>query len=164
MMRAPLRALVALPKRGQPSVATWRPLPVPPRFTPFLRGLRGGADWRWRSMEAEAGDHRFHLLATVNIRLGQFRAWLLDQHDGAWRLLARLEDHASHPGLHMHAWCPDLPQQPGPPSIDAPLKLPRRGGRRTAQGRTSDVFWGQACATFNIATPMVAEPTQGRLL
>lgn len=164
MMRAPLRALVALPKQGMPSAATWRPLPVPPRFSPFMRGLRGGADWRWRSMDAEAGERRFHLLATVNIRMGQFRAWLLDQHEGGWRLLARLEDHASHPGLHMHAWCPDLPMQAGPPSIDAPVKLPRRGGRRSIQGRTSDVFWSQACATFHILPPASGVRDQGILL
>lgn len=166
-MSTTLRHLIALPKRFSAPPGSWRMLPTPPRLSPFTRSLRSSPDWRWRAAEAVAagaagGETRFLLLATVNPRLGQYRAWLLDRVQDEWRLLARLEDHAGHPGLHIHAWCPDLPPAQGPSSIDAPLRLPRRRSRRTAQCAALDVFWARACATFRIAMP--ATPTQGTLL
>lgn len=138
-------------------------MPVPPRLTPYLRSLRGHPDWKWRSMEATAEDLTFVLLATLNTRKGEYRAWLLQRLNGDLRLLARLEDHGNHPGLHCHVWCPGELPAPGTPSIDAPNRLPRRKSRRSSQGATADAFWATACLSFAIIVP--SSPTiQEKLL
>jgi hypothetical protein len=79
---------------------------------------------------------------------------LLHRDGELWRVLARIEDHASHPGLHAHAHCGDTLPDPGPASVNAPTRRPsRRPCRRTAQGRAADAFWAQACTIFRIGQP-----------
>ncbi len=161
--RAPLRTLVAQPKLADGPPAPWRPLPAPPRFTPFTRSLRGPPGWVWRAHPCVGAAGDFLVLATVSVRMGQYRAWLLQDMAGHLRLLARLEDHASHPGLHLHAWCPTALPEAGTASIAAPDLLRGATPRRSMQGKTPDAFFAAACRMFRVDVPL-PEVTQGTLL
>jgi hypothetical protein len=149
-----LRRLILLQKTGDELPGAWKNPPIPPRLSPFPRGLYLPPGWRWRAMPCTSGDVRFLLLGQVNISRGNYKAWLLHRDGEHWRLLARIEDHASHAGLHAHAHCGDILPAHGPASINAPVRRPvSRPYRRTAQGRSADAFWAQACVIFRIGQP-----------
>ena len=149
-----LRLLILRQKTGDESPGSWKDPPIPPRFSPFPRGLYLPHGWRWRAMACTSGDDRFLLLGQVNINRGNYKGWLLHHAGDQWRLLARIEDHASHAGLHAHAHCGDVLPDPGPASVNAPVRRPiGRPSRRTAQGRSADAFWAQACTIYRIAQP-----------
>jgi hypothetical protein len=85
-----LRRLILSPKKVTREERGWANPPVPPRFTPFPRGLRLGPDWIWRAVSCQAGDKQFQLLGLLNNRKGNYKAWLLYRVGADWSLLARL--------------------------------------------------------------------------
>ncbi len=156
---AKLRRLILGPKRLERDDLGWHTPPIPPRLLPFGRSLKLSGDWKWRVLECSSGVQAFVLFGRVNMRKGNYQAWLLHKTGADIRLLARLEDHANHLGLHMHAHCGGVLPEPGALSIDAPVKRPNGICRRRAQGDTLDMFWTKACGMFNIGVhPPPIEP------
>jgi hypothetical protein len=147
---ARLRRLILRSKVLDREDEGWRQPPVPPRLLPFGRTLKLGSDWKWRHLNCSAGDDRFLLLGRVNMRKGNYQAWLLHLDGAESRLLARVEDHAGHAGLHVHAHCGSELPEFGVTSIQAPVRRPRADSRPTVQGATLDMFWSEARGMFNI--------------
>lgn len=156
-----LRRLILRKKTGQGPPGPWNDPPIRPRLSPFPRGLRLPSGWRWRALPCRSGDDEFLLLGQVNVSRGNYKAWLLHRDTGDWRLLARIEDHASHPGLHAHVHCGEVLPDPGAGSVGAAVRRPsQRPYRRTAQGCAPDVFWVLACAILRIGLSPT-NPDQG---
>lgn len=136
----------------------WSSEPAPPRFTSFNRSMRlPSNDWKWRAQRCSTWETDFILFAWVNLRMGNYKAWLLMPSGAGLALLARLEDHASHAGLHAHSACGDIIPIPNNQSFNLcpdGTKLKRipaaNSSRRTVQGVSLTKFWFIACQTFKI--------------
>ena len=160
---AAMRRLIFRPKTLDRDDGAWHVPPVPPRWLPFGRTLRLGSDWRWRVLDCSREGEAFTLFGRVNIRRGNYQAWLSHRKGKELRVLARMEDHGDHPGLHVHAHCGASLPDVGPGSIEAPVRRPRLLARRTVQGATLDIFWAKARGMFHIGTPTRTAEPQGKL-
>lgn len=171
-----IRRLVFSAKRPTEKATDWSNDNAPRRLTPFARSMRLPSDkWEWRSLKCASEDRNFIVFSRVCFQMGNYQAWLLlDTQDGI-SLLARLEDHASHAGLHAHCACGDDLPLLGSQSINIGpdgqqqlyripiIKSARPGGcsRRTVQGESPDQFFDLALMIFRIEMP--SKP-QGELL
>lgn len=153
------------------SVSDWSSKEAPPRYTPFTRSMRLPSKcWEWRVAECETAlDREYVVLARVNRRMGNYQAWLLHKSEGGSALIARLEDHSSHGGLHVHSACGDDIPLPGTASIqlkpDGKSKLNRLPNvrsfmRRSVQGSTLAAFWCLSMTTFGVVSEMEEEVDQ----
>ncbi len=153
-----VRRLIGEPKFYTDPAQSWSIDPAPSRYTPFTRSMRlPSVDWTWRALRCASTGNDYVLLCRVNMRVGNYQAWLLMEVAGGLTLMSRLEDHGSHPGLHIHSACGDEIPEAGTDSIrSAPtgqklFKVPNRGGRRTVQGETLSLFWNTACKIYRIS-------------
>lgn len=160
------RRIILSEKIASQSDTGWQAPPAPPRLLPFARSMRLNGDWQWRALTCQSLRDDFILLARVNLRMGNYQAWLLKQNSDGLALLARLEDHSSHPGLHAHTHCGDELPLTGTQSIRQRndggklTKRPQKNGRRTVQGQPLSFFWSTARRVFRISDPV---GTQGEL-
>lgn len=71
------------------------------------RSLRVGAvNWRWRVIRLGAGSNEYRLFVGYNTAKREFHSVVgLDLGESTTLVLGRLENHATHPGLHMHGCC-----------------------------------------------------------
>lgn len=152
-------------RKSLKSLSDWSDKETPPRYTPFAKSMRLPSKcWKWRVAECETALAReYVILARVNYRMGNYQAWLLHKSKGDLALIARLEDHASHKGLHVHSACGDDIPLPGTASIrlkpDGKTKLNRVPDaksfmRRSVQGSTLEAFWCLSMATFRVVSEM----------
>lgn len=94
--------------------------------------LRLSPRHRWRVDELVCGEVRLKLLVFYRVDREDFAAWLaIDRAGSHVAVIARLEDHGSHPGLHVHAEClRDVTPPIGRQVYPGLIKVPRVGGRR----------------------------------
>ena len=84
----------------------WSHNDLPPRHAPvYTRTKPIRAGWQWRSARAIAGQVTFILLAECNIGRENYKAVLMIETEGGYSVVARFEDHGSHPGAHVHTHC-----------------------------------------------------------
>ena len=116
------------------------------------RPIRAG--WQWRSGKATNQDDDYVLLALCNPGKDNWKAILMAKLTDGWSTVARLEYHASHPGLHVHSDCRNSGLQTGPPSMDIRNRIPKTDQRHLRiQGWTCDGFWNRAMQFFKISDP-----------
>jgi hypothetical protein len=66
-------------------------------------------------------------------------------------VVARFEDHASHPGVHVHSDCIRSGDEIGSTSMDNLVRIPSDGQyHRRVQAHTKDSFWQTAIRFFHI--------------
>lgn len=170
-----IRRIVFSVKRPIGNATKWSNDNAPQRLTPFSRSMKLPSDkWQWRSLRCASEDREFILFSRVSYDYGNYQAWLLLDEAGSISLVARLEDHSSHAGLHAHCSCGDeLPIvgsqsiNTGPDGHSQLYRIPetnssRQGecSRRTVQGESPDDFFNLARMIFRIETPSI---TQGEL-
>jgi hypothetical protein len=93
------------------------------------RSFRLGASWTWRIDVLEIDRVECRLLTAFDPLKQRFMAWLSYQRGDSYTVIARLEFHASEPGLHCHAAC-DRPVHETPVGIVKPFgtrRVPRYG-------------------------------------
>lgn len=66
-----------------------------------------GRGWHWRVDELSGGDLTFRLLIAFKADTEEYMAWLAMPAGDGLRVIARLEYHGTHPGLHCHSTCED---------------------------------------------------------
>lgn len=147
-----LRHLIAEAKTMTDSTS-WSAADLPPRHAPvFARTIPMRAGWRWRSARAEGGGLNYTLLAQCNARRGDWKALLMVEVAGGHSVVARLEDHASHPGLHVHAHCDRGGIEVGAVGLDELTRTPNaRKRHRRVQAWTEGTFWEAAKRAFRVA-------------
>lgn len=71
-----------------------------------------GRFWHWRVDELAAGSMSFRLLTAFRADTEEFMSWLAMPVGDGLRVIARLEFHGDHPGLHCHSTCEDHEEIP----------------------------------------------------
>jgi len=139
----------------------WRYDGMQPRYAPVYKQTRPTPrGWTWRSARAEAaggndGDS-FMLVVRCNPARDNWSAWLLyvwNSRPMTASLVARLEHHGSHPGLHAHGDCARSGIEEGPSSIDNLARFPGPGDERRHIAWTERRFWDYAKRFFRIEDP-----------
>lgn len=136
------------------SATEWRRDNLPPRYSVFprTRPMRGG--WEWRCAQLACGSDSYLLLAQVLEPYDDWKAWLIAVTPER-RVVARLEAHGDHPGLHVHADCDPANLAAGPESIEQLGRRPAAGAwHRRQHTWTKEQFWVYACRFFRV------EPSQ----
>lgn len=146
-----VRHLVSDPKVLK-SDTNWRTTDLQPKHAPIYaktRPIRAG--WEWRSAKAESGSRQYILVALCNPPRDNWQAMLIVETGNGASMVARLEYHGSHPGLHAHSHCDRSGIELGGASIDNLPRFPPAGHthRRTAAW-TKIQFWNAAREFFRI--------------
>jgi hypothetical protein len=149
MMR--IRSLITA-KKVQTTDTSWSHADLQPRHAPIYKRTKPiRAGWQWRSAQAESGNAKFVLLAECNPRRGGWKAALILETENGASVVSRLEDHMSHPGLHLHADCDRGGQEIGASGLDGLGRRPSAGARhRRLQAWTENAFWEAAKTFFRI--------------
>lgn len=138
------------------SDTNWSDKDLPPRHAPVFaktRPMRSG--WRWRSAKAVSQAGNFILIAQCNVKRGNWSAWLILEHEGGASLVARLEDHASHPGLHAHTDCARSGKELGGQGLDNLARVPPASEpHRRGQAWTEHTFWEVSTKFFRLHAAM----------
>lgn len=147
------RKLIAEPKT-QESDTRWRTSDLQPRYAPvFLRTLPNRGGWQWRSAKAAGNRNEYILLARCNPNRGNWQSILILDGSGGASVVARLEDHGSHPGLHAHTDCERSGLHTGPETLDGLLRIPPAGDHhRRKRAWTAEDFWESSRRFFRIET------------
>lgn len=151
-----LRKIIAEPK-VLVSDTQWRTDDMQHRYSSIFektKPIRAG--WKWRSVTATGETGREYVFLTqCNPVKDQWKAWLIYRlPSGHASLISRLEDHGTHPGLHVHAHCERGGLEEGSASIDSLARIPppERPHRRKHAWR-EQTFWEQARRHFRIEHP-----------
>lgn len=113
------------------------------------RPMRGG--WTWRSMRVEGDGREFILLFQCNPPRADWKAWLLIRFGQDASIVARLEDRASHPGLHLHAHCQRGGVEVGSALLSDLERAPPAGAyHRRQHAWTADGFRDHAADFFRV--------------
>lgn len=144
----------------------WRNTDLQPRYAPVYaktRPIRAG--WQWRSVKVASVQSQFVLLLLCNPKRGNWQSILiLDQNDGS-SVVARFEDHGSHPGIHVHSDCERSGVDVGPETLDDLLRIPPANRfHRRRRAWTMDEFWEVSRQFFRIKSDPDAHNGQGMLL
>lgn len=149
--------------KTEESDTRWRSSDLQPRYAPIYprtRPIRAG--WEWRSARAVGTDRRYVLLAQCNPNRGNWQSLLILEGSEGPSVVARFEDHGSHPGLHTHVDCERVGVDTGPNSLDDLARLPSAHNyHRRKRAWTREEFWTASQRFFRVATEQ--EP-QGSLL
>lgn len=112
------------------------------------------AHQKWRCMRLVDDDSRdLRLLIVVSERRNEFQALLAEVADGKSYVLACLEEHASHSGLHCHAPCGrELPIYSGSLRYPDMRVAPNPGSSacRRSYTWTQDAAYREALRFFNV--------------
>lgn len=116
----------------------------------WTRSLELPNGWTWRSLSLN--DGALICLFRVNESFAKFQAMLIEPAGQSGRLIARCEHYpGKDAGLHVHTHCPDAPDELGPATISAPLRLPAHNARhRRSTPISRDEFFVVACHLFRI--------------
>jgi len=111
-----------------------------------------GNGWRWRSLRAERLGAKYCVVALCRSGRGTQQALLLREiANQQWSLVARYEQHSSHPGLHVHSHCERSGVEPGGTGFDGLARIPSVGSRhRRAASLTDDMFWNKSLKFFGV--------------
>jgi len=131
----------------------WKIGDLPPRYCPVHVKTRPMANgWRWRSLRAEHLGAPFCVVALCRSGRGTQQALLLKEvRNQEWSLVARFEQHSSHPGLHLHSHCERSGVEVGGVGFDGLVRIPPVGSphRRTVN-LTDEMFWNKALKFFGV--------------
>jgi hypothetical protein len=124
----------------------WRSDDLTPRNAPiFIKTKPIRAGWQWRSAKAIGQSGNFILLAECNARRANWKSMLMFVNpDRTASVIARFEQHGSHPGLHMHSDCRRSGIEIGATSIDGLLRIPNAASdshHRRVSSWTENSFW-----------------------
>lgn len=148
-----VRFILRLKKTLVTETASWSQSDLPPRHfpvSPKTRKITG--DWRWRAGRASAGSRTFVATVLSSPKRANRKATLMEVFDnGSASVIARFEDHGSHPGLHVHSHCIRSGLEMGGTSMDDLGRVPDVSSphRRIARW-TDDDFWAAALRFFRI--------------
>jgi len=134
-------------------VGTWQSGRLPRTAFPLSRSpIKLGPTWRWRLERLRAGVADLRLLVFFRMDREEFAAWLAQDTTAGLVILARLEDHGTHPGLHLHIQCRDDVGRPvGRQVYPGLLRLPRSGTLHRRRGGFTEMdAWAVAQRFFNI--------------
>lgn len=88
------------------NLGKWEEGKVPARAFPLHGGgIPFGGRCRWRTVSIVSEGHDLRLLIVLSVEKQVFMAVLGEMVDGKLYILASLESHATHPGVHCHASC-----------------------------------------------------------
>lgn len=88
------------------SATKWENGPIPKRHFPLFRDKKPlGPGWRWRAARLTGDGVDYRLLVQLRLDKPNFKAWLVVDIGGHWAVIARLEAHSGHGGLHCHMQC-----------------------------------------------------------
>lgn len=118
--------------------------------------IKLGPAFRWRVDGLETGERKFLLLTFFRADRENFGAWLAEQHlNDDILVLIRLEDHGTHPGLHVHVCCdPETLPPIGRQSYGGMQRLPNRHYRRRGAFTEQDAL-SLAYGFFKVASKTV---------
>ncbi len=134
----------------------WKTGDLPPRLCPiYLKSKPHGPSWQWRSAKANSGDMEFWLVATVNVSRGNWKCVLIVKTESGHSVVARYEDHGSHPGLHVHSHCVRGGVEEGPSGMNDLVRVPPvKAAHRRINAQTLSTFWENARRFFRIKDDM----------
>ena len=155
-----IRHLLKCPKVTSDDTG-WKIGDMAPRFCPVYmrtRPMRSG--WRWRSLRAERLGVRYIVVALCRSGRGTQQALLLKEAASqSWSLIARYEQHASHPGIHLHPHCERSGIEVGGSGFDGLARIPAvESHHRRTSNLTDELFWIRALKFFGV------KPPEGQLL
>lgn len=130
----------------------WKTVDIAPKYAPiFLKTRPAGRGWKWRSGVVESEGCEFVLFVQVNQANDNWKAWLIKKEPSGSGLVARLEHHGSHPGLHAHADCEASEFALGPATIAVSGRFPKStSDHRRKNSWTEQGFWELSKQIFNI--------------
>ncbi len=136
------------------SSTQWSSKDMGPSHCPIYdksRPMKNGWEWRSAKAEGEQGGN-YVLVAMCKPAYGQWQATLIKFTQDGPTVVGRLEDHASHKGLHVHAHCERGGVETGPGGMDGLVRVPPAGAphRRVSTEWTTATFWARARAFFRI--------------
>lgn len=110
------------------------------------------AGWQWRSAKATSDQNEYILLVLCNPKRGNWQSILiLEGAAGASSVVARFEDHGSHPGLHAHSDCERSGLDTGSETLDGLQRIPPANRRhRRKRAWTKEDFWEKSRQFFRI--------------
>jgi hypothetical protein len=130
----------------------WSVSDLPPRHAPIYaktRPMRAG--WRWRSLKAKAGTQNFVLTVICNPKRDNWQAILMVESEVGASVVARLEYHGSHPGLHIHGHCERGGIEVGGSGLDNLVRIPPAAQKhRRLNAWTEGTFWEAAKQFFRM--------------
>lgn len=159
-----VRALVREEKREE-SDTHWRWSDLQPRFAPiFVRTRPIRAGWQWRSARVRSASRSYVLLSQCNPKRGNWLSMLILECPEGSSVVARLEDHSSHPGVHVHTHCGRSGIETGAQALDDLARWPAANAfHRRRHAWTPDEFWQVSRRFFRVETPAGGSPAQGAL-
>lgn len=135
------------------NLGKWEDGKVPARVFPLHGGgVPFGGKCRWRVLALSSDGHDLKLLVVINIEKQVFMAVLGEIVDTKLYVIASLESHATHPGVHCHASCArNLPAYSGSMRFPGMEALPRERAKcRRKPGWTERVAWETAIKFYRI--------------
>lgn len=153
---ADYRAHIRCRKAAGKAATDWSVRDIPPKISPYKHSRPAGRGVEWRAVTAMHEKDIYHVLVIANPRRSNYQAFLTLQSASDRYMIARLETHPSHPGIHFHTWCEETEVPRCPFSIDAPFRLPsvkNVSRHRASAVFTPQSFWVAACTTFNVVFP-----------
>lgn len=135
------------------SVGKWQWGKLGGKDFPLSRSpIKLGPNWRWRVERCTAGGRALRLLVFFRADREQFRAWLAEETPAGLVMLARLEDDACHPGLHLHVQCREDVGRPVGRIVHPDLRsFPRPGGPYRRRGEFTEMTaWALVQKFFNV--------------
>ena len=147
-----VRGIIRLPKTMTDQSSGWTKKDLPPRWCPiFARKRPVAGDWQWRAARAAHDNREFTVVAQCNPSRGNWKAMLIEKTGLGHSVIARFEDHSSHPGVHAHSHCDRSGLEIGATSLDALARIPAAGAfHRRTQAHTLQSFWDEALQFFNV--------------
>lgn len=159
-------------KKVQRTDSGWRESILQPRYAPFYSRSRPVPHgWKWRSARASSllegpasGARDYVLVAVCRPGRAKWQAILACGTEDGFSVVARYEDHGSHPGLHVHARCESGGRTVGSDSLDDLPRTPKIGAyHRRIRSWTEDDFWQSARTFFRIAVASAGLEAKGPL-
>jgi hypothetical protein len=147
-----VRHLISTPKNLLTDTS-WRTTDLPVKFAPVYKKakpMKGG--WTWRSAELVCKNQRYILTAQCLPAKDNWQSWLMTSSlDGGASIVARFENHGSHPGVHVHSRCETSGILEGGASIDNLNRFPDASSvHRRDVTFTKETFWDQSLKFFRV--------------
>lgn len=101
-----------------------------PNTVNLKRPLRFGTGFRWCFLRVESATAEFRILISYHLGKQNFSAYLFQKIGLEHLMLARLENHSTHPGVHLHACCTATPPGAiGRTQYDGLIRCPSGGAK-----------------------------------
>lgn len=131
----------------------WKTSAIPPRESGiFPKSKPLGKGWKWRACQAHGFSGNYNCLVQCNPDKDNWKGWLVLGTDHGPSIIARLEHHGSHPGLHVHSSCERSGIDCGGPSIGNLSRFPNSSSlHRRKNTWTENGFWEISKSFFRIS-------------